>query len=246
VLHRATRLIVVTVPAMDAPQATMRTFERRSPAARWAPRTPPEPAAVGAQGIAWGHPFQHLAKSAEPVKREGDQRTPAGIYRLGVTFGFAKDDRAGHLHLEPGAHYCVHDARSPHYGRIVARSKVKAETRGEHMAAFPFYKRGIVVDYAPRRRAKAGACIFVHVWGGEGVGTTGCVALPEARVAHLQEWTEGRHAVIAIVSEAAADRFGRCLPSPVGVSAHEGPAVLPLPNPRRLEQRDSDRAELAR
>ena len=85
----------------------------------------------------------------------------------------------------------------------------------------------------------------MHIWGGEGVGTAGCVGLPEERVAHLQEWTEGRHAVIAVVSEDTVSRFGRCLPSPVGVSAHKGPAALPLPNPRR-EKRAGTRADLAR
>jgi hypothetical protein len=128
----------------------------------------------------------------------------------------------------------------------VARSKAGEKISGEDMAAFPLNKRGIVIDYAPRRRAKAGSCIFVHVWGDEGAGTAGCVALPEARIAHLQEWTEGRHAVIAIVSEDTVSRFGACLPSEAGASAHKGPAVLPLPNPRRLEQRDGERAELAR
>ena len=245
VLHRATRLIVVTVPTMDATKATMRTFARKSPAAAWMAQSTAEPAVVGAGGVAWGHPFVSFAKRGEPIKKEGDERSPAGLYRLGATFGFAKDDRPGHLQLAPGAHLCIHDTKSPHYGRIVTAVKAGERTGGEDMGTFPLYRRGIVVDYAPRRRAEAGSCIFVHIWGGDGVGTAGCVGLPEERVAHLQEWTEGRHAVIAVVSEDTVSRFGRCLPSPVGVSAHKGPAALPLPNPRR-EKRAGTRADLAR
>ena len=236
VLHRATRLIVVTVPTMDATKATMRTFARKSPAAKWTTQSSAEPAVVGAGGVAWGHPFVSFAKRGEPIKTEGDERSPAGLYRLGATFGFAKDDRPGHLQLAPGAHLCIHDTKSPRYGRIVTGAKAGERTGGEDMGTFPLYRRGIVVDYAPRRRAKAGSCIFVHIWGGEGVGTAGCVGLPEARVAHLQEWTEGRHAVMAVVSEDTVSRFGRCLPSP---------AALPLPNPRR-EKRAGTRADLAR
>jgi len=233
VLHRATRLIIVTVPSMDSTKATMRTYARKSPAASWSQQSTTEPAVVGAHGIAWGHIYASYTKRGEPIKKEGDERTPAGLYRLGPTFGFAKDDRKGHMQLTPGAHFCVHDTKSPLYGRIVSRAKAGAKTGGEDMDTFPLYKRGIVVDYAPRAHAKAGSCIFLHIWGGEGVGTAGCVALPEERVAYLQEWTERRHAVIAILSEDTISRFGGCLPSATGVSAQKGHVVLPQRKPQR-------------
>jgi hypothetical protein len=38
VLYRATRLVVVMVPNMQATEASVRTFERKSPAARWEQR----------------------------------------------------------------------------------------------------------------------------------------------------------------------------------------------------------------
>jgi L,D-peptidoglycan transpeptidase YkuD (ErfK/YbiS/YcfS/YnhG family) len=215
----------------------MRTFTRKSPSAAWTPQSSAETAVVGAQGIAWGHRYASYSKPGEPIKTEGDQRSPAGLYRLGATFGFAKDERKGHLRLKPGAHLCVHDPKSKLYGRIVSKDKA-GEADGEDMGTFPLYKRGILVDYAPRRSAKAGSCIFVHIWGGEGVGTAGCVAMPEERVAHLQEWTATRHAVLAIVSEDTMERFGRCLPS-TAVSAHKGPVVLPQRKPVALDTRAS-------
>jgi hypothetical protein len=205
-----------------------------------------EPAVVGASGIAWGHPYVSYAKRGEPIKTEGDQRSPAGLYRLGATFGFAKDERKGHMQLAPGAQYCVHDPKSKLYGRIVSKDKVGAKTGGEDMGTFPLYERGIVVDYAPRRRAKAGSCIFAHIWGGAGVGTAGCVALPEERIAHLQTWTKGRHAVIAIVSEDTGSRFGSCLPSERVAGAPKGRVALPLPNPKRADKQSGRQAELAR
>ncbi len=244
VLHRATRLIIVSVPDVDSTKATMRTFLRKSPAASWVVQSTAEPAVVGTGGIAWGHPYVSYARRGEPIKKEGDKRTPAGLYRLGATFGFAREERRGHLHLKPGAHYCVHDPKSPLYGHIVPRAKAGAKTSGEDMSALPLYKRGIVVDYAPRQRAKAGSCIFLHIWDGEGVGTAGCVALPEERVAHLQAWTKDRHAVIAILSEDMIGRFGRCLPSEHTVSAVQVPVALPLPNPKRGDK--GRRAEIAR
>ena len=246
VLHRATRLVVITVPGMDHTKATMHTFERASPAASWERRTEPEAAVVGARGIGWGHPFSGYARKDEPLKREGDQRTPAGIYRLASTFSFAKEKRADHLQLAPGKQFCVHDARSPRYGRIVDKAIAGEKTSGEDMATFPLYKRGVVIDYPPHRGEKAGSCIFLHVWGGEGVGTAGCVAMPEARVAHLQDWVGTRFGAIAVVTESAVERFKGCLPLGTYSSRHEAPASMPLRNPRRSANGDGRRAELSR
>ena len=64
---------------------------------------------------------------------------------------------------------------------------------GEDMRKIDLYRRGLVVDYPTDRAARAGSCIFIHVWRGEGRGTAGCVALPEARVAALQEFAADGH-----------------------------------------------------
>ena len=233
VLDRATRLIVVTVPDMSATKAEMRTYERASPAAHWGLKTGAEPAVIGARGIGWGTKFVHMQRGDEPIKQEGDKRSPAGIYRFGATFGFEAAKRAGHMQLEPGKQFCVDDLRSPHYGRIVKKSVAGEGVSGEDMATFPQFKHGIVVDYPPRRDKKAGSCIFLHVWQGAGVGTAGCVALPEERVSFLQSWAASRNTVIAILEQEAIARFDGCVPDPAGVSASMRP-VVPQPNPRRV------------
>ncbi len=211
-LKDATRLVLVITSSMDDTRATLRTFGRASEEEAWAPVSEPEPAVVGARGLAWGHPFASRAEPGEPEMREGDKRTPAGIYAFGVTFGFDDAKRDGHLRLALGEHYCVNDVRSPHYGRIVPKSVVGEGMSSEEMAAIDLYKRGIVIDYPPKRQSKAGSCIFVHIWEGEGIGTSGCVALPEARVAHLQDWAKAGRTAIAILPEAALSRFKGCLP----------------------------------
>ena len=247
VLHRATRLVIVTVPTMNTTRASLRTFERKSPAARWEPRSEPEPAVVGARGIGWGNPFLALAKGNEPVKQEGDERTPAGIYRFGATFGVAADKRPGHLQLVPAKHFCVNDVRSPHYGRIVAKSIAGEKTSGEDMAKSRLYRRGVVIDYPPRPQSKAGTCILLHVWGGEGAGTSGCVALPEERVAFLQEWAGSRTTAIAIVSEDTVGRFKGCLPISNAMSRGDEPASVPLPGRKpQAKAAGQSRSALAR
>ena len=247
VLYRATRLVIVTVPNMQTTNASVRTFERKSPAARWERRGDPEPAVVGAHGIAWGNPYLSLAKKDEPVKHEGDQRTPAGIYRFGAMFGFIASKLPGHLLLAPAKQFCVDDVSSRYYGQIVDRKVAGEKTSGEDMAKFPLYKRGLVIDYPPRPQSKAGSCIFLHIWGGQGVGTASCVALPEERVAYLQEWAGSRNTAIAIVSEDTVERFKGCLPLSNAVSRGEAPAKVPLPARKTApKEPNATRASLGR
>jgi hypothetical protein len=65
-IHRATRLIVVTVPTMTSVKATLHTFERKSPATgAWQRSAPPEAAVVGVSGIGWSEDYDYLARKDE-------------------------------------------------------------------------------------------------------------------------------------------------------------------------------------
>jgi L,D-peptidoglycan transpeptidase YkuD (ErfK/YbiS/YcfS/YnhG family) len=236
-LHRATRLIIVTVDAMDDTKADLRTFERKSPAASWKKSGEPQACVVGARGIGWGHPYLAFRRGAEPVKEEGDERTPAGIYRIGAMFGFAEDKRPNYIQLTPGRQFCVEDTSSPYYGRIVPQSSVSDKTLGQNMASVQQFRRGLFIDYPPRPAFKAGSCIFVQVWRGEGVATSAHIGLPEENILRLQDWGGGRFMAIAIVHRDALPRFRHCLPNLDG-SPQNGPLALPVPDPRRHADRD--------
>ena len=242
-LHRATRLIIVTVPNMTSVKATLHTFERRSPAdATWSRSGPPEAAVVGSAGIGWSEDFHYLGKKDEPIKREGDKRTPAGIFRVAGPFGFEPSKLKGYTRLSPGRSFCVDDPTSLLYGKIVDKSLTnKSVKSSEDMSAVPGLKRGMIVDYPARRGAKAGSCIFLHVWDGDSAGTKARIAMPEDRLAVLQNWSVQGFTAIAIVSEEAAPRFRGCLPLNSATSKYEQPAALPIPHPRRgdMDQRAS-------
>jgi D-alanyl-D-alanine dipeptidase len=177
------------------------------------------------------------------VKREGDKRTPAGIFRVAGPFGFEPNKIRGYTKLEKGRSYCVDDPTSALYGRIVSKQLAAKVKSAEDMSAVPGLKRAMMVDYPARRGAKAGSCIFVHVWDGADKGTNARIGMPEERVAVLQQWSSRGFTAIAIVTEDAAPRFKSCLPLNSATSKNEQPAVVPEPNPRRVKDQ---RAELAR
>jgi L,D-peptidoglycan transpeptidase YkuD (ErfK/YbiS/YcfS/YnhG family) len=208
----ATQLIVVTADDANAATASLSTYQRTSGDGIWQRRDPVEPAVIGLKGLAWGVGF---GAAGEPRKREGDQRTPAGLYAMGPAFGTAPASRPGYLRLEADKTFCVDDPASPHYNRIVTTA-VAGRASGERMWSVPLYRRGLVVDYPPAADQRAGSCIFVHVWRQPGQGTAGCVALPEPSVARLQDWIEPGRAAIALIARRDMPRFADCLP---GVAA---------------------------
>jgi L,D-peptidoglycan transpeptidase YkuD (ErfK/YbiS/YcfS/YnhG family) len=209
-LMEATRIILVVAPDMNAVSGTLQLIERRSKDAKWNKMGEAREAVLGRAGVAWAWNFAHLANGREPVKQEGDGRTPAGFFAVGRAFGFAPATAKDYVQLEHGKTFCVNDVRSPHYNTIVTRAVAGPSTSGEAMRSIPLYRRGLFIDYPTNRERKGGSCIFIHLWRSPNSATAGCVALAEPDVADLQNWAGERPTLLAILSQAAFDRMRAC------------------------------------
>lgn len=207
----ANGLVLVTTDGMDTPSGRLQLFVRDSGSGAWHIVSGSEPVVVGRAGIAWGFPFRSLSRPGEAIKVEGDGRTPAGFYRIGRSFGSAALARPQDLTLKPGQTICINDPSSPGYNTLVTVGVGEKHPGGEDMGAEPLYRRGLIIDYPSNAEARAGSCIFLHVWRGPGRGTNGCIALPEDRVAALQVFAAVA-GVIAILPKQVLDRFSTCLP----------------------------------
>jgi L,D-peptidoglycan transpeptidase YkuD (ErfK/YbiS/YcfS/YnhG family) len=207
-LASARRLVLVTAPDMNTPNATIERFERAADG--WRSVAPAQPALIGRNGMAWSHAFRAFGKPNEPIKVDGDKRAPAGFYRIGASFGFAPSPRPNYLHVREGT-VCVDEPASPAYNTISTRAKVGASVHAENMWRVPAYRHGLLVDYPTDRKNRAGSCIFIHIRMPDAKHTQGCVAVPEAQVRELQEFTE-QGAVLAIIPAGARGRIS-CLPN---------------------------------
>lgn len=211
-LASARRLVLVTADTMNSTAASLQMFERATPAGPWQAVAPAEPVMIGRAGMGWSHFFRRLARPGEPMKIEGDKRAPAGVYPIGRSFGTVASTRAGHVPVTNDT-VCVFDPSSPAYNKITSRASIAPQTYVENMSRMlPMYRRGLVVDYPTNAQARAGSCIFIHVWKTPTTGTAGCVAMPEASVEALQDFSEAG-AVIAILPRMALDRLRGCLPT---------------------------------
>src|SRR5437899_2146048 len=212
-LAQAKRLVLVATQFMDTALATLQLFTRRSANMSWKRVGAAEPAVVGKAGLGWGYPFIDVKDGEEPEKVEGDNRTPAGFFRIGSSFGFAPSRRPGYIELKSGETVCVEDPSSPFYNTITKRSDIGA-VEADDMRSSALYRSGLFVDYPSDRVTRRGSCIFIHIWSAPDMGTSGCVGLPEARVQALQDFSRAR-AVLAVLPETALDRFASCLPAAI-------------------------------
>ncbi len=190
--------VVVRTQSWEAVPATLQLFERESAAAPWKAVGTPYKAVVGRKGLGCGAGIYPASPGAkEPVKREGDGKAPAGVFRLSSAFGYASPASNSWIKL-PYAHatekvQCVDDPASPYYNRLVDTSKVAPAWKSyENMLLQDGqYRLGVVVDHNTNPvRPSGGSCIFVHIWKGPATGTSGCTALEAADVEALLRWLD--------------------------------------------------------
>ncbi len=221
----STQMIVVTTPNWDVVEGRLQRFERANAHAAWRPAGEQIPIVVGKSGLGWGIGLAAVDASVraaqEPVKREGDGKSPAGIFDLGTAFGYAAQALPGlkfpYLTLTPSIE-CVDDTGSKYYNRIVDRSAVTPDwNSSEHMRnTGESYRWGIVVDHngtvAGRNRnapvAGGGSCVFMHIWHSSDQGTAGCTAMTQANLEALMLWLDpARKPLLVQLPEAAYARL---------------------------------------
>jgi L,D-peptidoglycan transpeptidase YkuD (ErfK/YbiS/YcfS/YnhG family) len=121
-------------------------------------------------------------------KREGDGRTPAGVFRLGAGFGTTAAPGVRFSWLRTDARdVWVDDPRSPLYNTH-QRTPVRGRWRSAEKMRIAPYRYAQVVHYNTDRRPGRGSAIFLHVGTRP---TAGCVALPAADLVRLLRWQAG-------------------------------------------------------
>ena len=86
--------------------------------------------------------------------------------------------------------FWVNDASSEDYNRWI-KGRPKSTSAERMKREDDLYKYGVVIDYNVNPIIKGrGSAIFLHIWGGQGRPTLGCVAMPEEEVLRLLGWLD--------------------------------------------------------
>ena len=125
-------------------------------------------------------------------KREGDGRTPSGIFPLGTVFGYEPSFSTRMPYRQATVDdLWVDDVHADDYNRWVKSGATNASSFERMRREDGLYKYGIVVEYNMNPVIKGfGSAIFIHLWKGPRQPTEGCIALSEENLVRVIKWLD--------------------------------------------------------
>ena len=125
-------------------------------------------------------------------KREGDGRTPSGLYALGLVFGYAQTVPTKMPYRQALADdVWVDDPDAPDYNRWVRKSETRARSYEMMRREDDLYQYGIVIEYNTQPVVRNyGSAIFLHIRAGAGTQTAGCVAVSGEDMMKILAWLD--------------------------------------------------------
>ncbi|ACH38391.1 lipoprotein, putative [Citrifermentans bemidjiense Bem] len=147
----------------------------------WQLAAPPVPVNLGRNGVA--PPFE---------KREGDGRTPSGLFPLRRAFGYQGEFKGRFPYQRVDSQdLWVDDVHSPDYNLWVRRGQTMASSYEELLRPDPLYKYALAPEYneAPVVRG-LGSAIFIHVESKRKPETSGCISMPEKELVQVMQWLD--------------------------------------------------------
>lgn len=148
---------------------------------------------LGKSGLVWGLGL-HPLPADTTMKKEGDWRTPAGIFRIGGAWGYERSIRKNPLlpyrQVTPRDLW-VEDPESPSYNKHVILTHDPTtpwEIKQQMKQDDPAHKLKLFIAHnaAPNIRKGAGSSIFFHIWrDGGGKPTAACTTMDETKLRTL-------------------------------------------------------------
>jgi L,D-peptidoglycan transpeptidase YkuD (ErfK/YbiS/YcfS/YnhG family) len=211
------QVVVVATKDWNATQGMAHLYERASKTAKWKSKGETFPVVVGRTGLRWARtetprasqprldPFrtEETFKTLDgvpvpgpPFKKEGDGKSPAGMFPLTFAFGTAvKPEQVTFPYTRLGQYTeCVDDVNSHHYNKIVGRDQVGIfdwKSSEKMLEIVPQYELGVFVAYNSYPVVKGnGSCIFLHVWKDANTPTAGCTAMGRLDMERIVSWLE--------------------------------------------------------
>ncbi|MEM0968615.1 MAG: L,D-transpeptidase family protein [Verrucomicrobiota bacterium] len=207
-LPRSTsQLILALADSQDSMEGRLQCYSR-SRLQPWTPIGAERLVSLGQAGMAWGL-GRHQIPEGAPVKREGDGKSPCGIFTLGFLFGeelSSPNRHAWPYRASTAEDYWVDDPASPDYNGWVHLPS--GQRPKDHWSSFEQMKRpdglyewGLVIHHnAGTPIPGAGSAIFLHRWKGQGQATSGCIATDRSSLLHVIQWIDpGRSPLLLLI-----------------------------------------------
>ena len=201
------QLVLSIGEGWDAPSARVRRYERGTAAGPWQAVGADVPASLGRRGLAWGlglHSGKLQAPTDGPTKREGDGKSPAGVFDLRLATGYAATAPSGTrlpYRVATRTLRCVDDTASAFYNQLADEAQVKKDWSSAEDMRRPddLYRLVVWVGHndAPVE-AGGGSCIFFHLRASATATTAGCTAFDTAPMEALLRWLDPKQRPVLV------------------------------------------------
>jgi L,D-peptidoglycan transpeptidase YkuD (ErfK/YbiS/YcfS/YnhG family) len=182
-LSASEQLVVVLSPELNATEASMQRYEK---GIQWVKIGNQVPVTLGRSGLGY-------VAFKEPLKNEGDGRSPSGLFSITATFGYDQNTtfKLPYWYADENL-YCVDDVNDSRYNKILRIfEKTSLPSSYEVMRRSDgIYRYGAVIGYNPSAQNGRGSCIFIHLNKSNKAPTSGCTAMDEVPLLELLNWLD--------------------------------------------------------
>ena len=183
----ADQMLVVAAFAEDATDAWVSLHEKQSDGTWHMAMT--TPGFIGKKGVG--------------KTKEGDARTPAGVFHFNRAFGIADDPGCAipYVKVDNDTYWSGDPAPGHHYNELVDIKDVPEldleSGDSEHIIDFPYhYQYCLNISYNEEGTPGEGSAIFLHCFGPAKPFTGGCVAIPEDHMRYVMTKVDEKTAVV--------------------------------------------------
>lgn len=182
-LYASEQLVMVVSNELNGTNAILQRYEKEH---QWVKVGAKTPVVLGRNGLGY-------VAFKEPLKHEGDGRSPAGLFPITSTFGYDQNAtfKLPYWHADENL-YCVDDVNDSRYNKILRiydKSSLPSSYEVMHRAD-GVYRYGAVIGYNDSGVRGRGSCIFIHLNHSDKRPTSGCTAMDEAPLIELLKWLE--------------------------------------------------------
>ena len=146
---------------------------------------------LGRNGLAWDSEDKiFLHRQNQPLKQEGDGKSPAGVFALTSSFGYEDHTFLLPFHKSTIQDICVDDVNSIFYNSLTTMPHNRPSSFEYMRREDEQYKLGIVVAYNASKIRSKGSCIFLHVEKELNHPTSGCTSMSYMDIEKILRWLD--------------------------------------------------------
>ena len=176
------QIINVTASAEEPSKATITCYSRSDSRSPWIKEIGPSPARIGRNGIALPND-----------KKEGDGKTPSGLWPIGYAFGFASEapikTRSPYRQLT-SRDFWIDSTPSPLYNMWFSGEIPQVSHEALHNLPIR-YEVVLTTLYNTHPTIPAkGSAIFIHIWHSPSTPTSGCDSVSREDMLKILAWID--------------------------------------------------------